>query len=284
MSTFRVTVPRNEHDIADSLARIVADGGAPVVIGGGTLMVPALVRGDIDAVEVVDLGRAGLNDLLVEDGSLHLGALVCYQQLLESAEVRLRFPLLHRLCAGITGGVQIRNQGTIIGALCAARPQSDIPAALVALDADVVITSTAGPRTVTASTFLHDAGKTDLAPAEFVSAVRIAPQPGRSGYLKVKAAESSWPVVTAAAIVPGRVVLGGVARTPHPIRLTENIIGSGNDLDDVRAAVTDHLDRLPAAHRWSDLRADWSYRRRIAPEVAVRAVRTALERRDIDGE
>ncbi|MDV3128417.1 FAD binding domain-containing protein [Mycobacterium sp. 21AC1] len=282
MSTFRVTLPRNEHDIADSLARIVAGGGEPVVIGGGTLTVPALARGDIDAPEVVDLGRTGLNGLVVENGSLHLGALVCYQQLLESAEVRLRFPLLHRLCAGITGGVQIRNQGTIIGALCAARPQSDIPAALVALAAEVVVKSTAGTRTVSASAFLHDAEKTGLAPTEFVSAVRISTQPGRSGYVKVKASESSWPVVTAAAIVPGRVVLGGVSRIPHRIPLTENMFDS--NYDGVRAAVTDQLDRLPVAQRWSDLRADWTYRRRIAPEVAVRAVRTALERRDTDCE
>ncbi|MGV9800945.1 FAD binding domain-containing protein [Mycobacterium sp. NPDC003449] len=282
MSTFRTTLPRDEHAVADSLARIVATGRDPVLIGGGTLTVPALVRGDIVATEVVDLGRAGLDGVAVDDGSLRLGALVCYQQLLESADVRRRFPLLHRLCAGITGGIQIRNQGTIIGALCAARPQSDIPAALVALDADVVITSTAGTRTVAASAFLHDAQKTDLAPAEFVSAVHIAPQPGRSGYIKVKAAESSWPVVTAGAIVPGCVVLGGVAAVPLRIPLTEAMIDG--DCDGVRAAVVDQLDRLPVARRWSDLRADWAYRRRIAPEVAVRAVRTALERRDIDGE
>lgn len=282
MSTFRVAVPRTEHDIADRLAHLVAEGRDAVVIGGGTLTVPALVRGDIHADEVVDLGRAGLNGLVVEDGSLRLGAMVCYQQLLEAPEVRQRYPLLYSLCAGITGGVQIRNQGTIVGALCAARPQSDMPAALVAFNADVMIRSTSGTRTVSASTFLRDAEQPDLAPHEFVSAIRIEAQPGRSGYVKVKAAESSWPVVTAAALVPGSVVLGGVARAPLQITLTEDMIDRG--YDGVRAAVTDHLDRLPAAQRWSDLRGDWRYRRRIAPEVAVRAVRTAMERRDNDDE
>jgi aerobic carbon-monoxide dehydrogenase medium subunit len=278
MTTFRVTLPRNEHDVADSLARIVGSGGEPVLIGGGTLTVPALVRGDIVASEVVDLGRARLDRLVLEDGWLYLGALVCYQQLLDSTDVRRRFPMLHRLCAGITGGVQIRNQGTMIGALCAARPQSDIPAALVALDAEVVIRSTAGTRSIAASTFLRDAERTDLAPDEFVPAVRIKAQPGRFGYVKLKAAESSWPVVTAAA-APGAVVLGGVARIPLRITLTENMFD--DRYDGVRAAVADHLKGLPAGQRWSDLRADWLYRRRTAPEVAVRAVRAAMERRSI---
>jgi CO/xanthine dehydrogenase FAD-binding subunit len=275
MTSFRVALPRNERDVADRLAQIVADGRDAALIGGGTLTVPALVRGDIVPSEVVDLGRAGLNGLVVEDGSLHLGALVCYQQLLDNPVVRQRFPLLYRLCAGITGGVQIRNQGTVVGALCAARPQSDIPAALVALDAVVMIRSTAGTRTVAASAFLRDAEQPDLAPDEFVSAIRIEARSGRSGYVKVKAAESSWPVVTAAALVPGAVVLGGVARTPFRIALTESMIGK--TYDGVRTAVADHLDRLPVDRCWSDLRADWRYRRRIAPEVAVRAVRSAVE-------
>jgi CO/xanthine dehydrogenase FAD-binding subunit len=256
------------------LADIVGGGGDPLIVGGGTLTVPALVRGDITATHVVDLGKADLDGIEYREGAVEFGALASYQQVLESAQVCRDLPLLHRLCAGITGGIQIRNQGTIVGALCAARPQSDIPAALVALDAEVLIHSTSGTRVVDAQAFLRGAEQTDLAADEFVAAVRIPrpmqrPATAGFGYVKLKSAESSWPVVTAAAVLPGHVVLGGVAKVPQRIPLP--------DLDAVRAVVAEHVDRIPPAQRWSDLRADWNYRRRVAPEVAARAVEQGAE-------
>ena len=270
MSTFRTVVPRSEDDVADVLTRIVASADAKLLIGGGTLTVPALVRGDVMPTVVVDLGRAGLDRLEVRPDAIRIGALVSYQQLLDSDGVRLHLPLLHRLCSGITGGIQIRNQGTIAGALCAARPQSDGPAALVALDAEVLIRSRDRLRVIGAREFLRGAEEPDLRPDEFVTAIRIPLQTVGSGYVKVKFAESSWPVLTAAAVVPGHVVIGGVADVPQRIPLPDRHDGA------VRALVGEHLDRIPEARRWSDLRADWDYRRRVAPEVAARAVHAAL--------
>lgn len=271
MSTFGTVLPRNRDDVAKSLADIVAGGGDPLIVGGGTLTVPALVRGDITATHVVDLGKADLGGIEYREAAVEIGALASYQQMLDSPRIRRDLPLLHRLCSGITGGIQIRNQGTIVGALCAARPQSDIPAALVALDAQVLVHSTSGTRIVDAKTFLRGAEQTDLAADEFVAAVRIPwPATAGQGYVKLKSAESSWPVVTAAAVLPGHVVLGGVANVPQLIPLP--------DLDTVRAVVAEHVDRIPSTQRWSDLRADWNYRRRVAPEVAVRAVEQGVTR------
>ncbi|OKH61736.1 carbon monoxide dehydrogenase [Mycobacterium sp. SWH-M5] len=265
MSAFSTVSPRNRDDVVKSLADIVACGGEPLIVGGGTLTVPALVRGDIAATHVVDLGKADLGGIEFSEAAVEIGALASYQQMLESSRIRRHLPLLHRLCSGITGGIQIRNQGTIVGALCAARPQSDIPTALVALDAEVLVHSTSGSRVVSVRTFLHGAEQTDLAVDEFVVGVRIPwPVTAGFGYVKLKSAESSWPVVTAAAVLPGHIVLGGVAKVPQLIPIA--------DVDTARAVVAEHVDRIPPEQRWADLRADWNYRRRVAPEVAVRAV------------
>ncbi|MCV7422131.1 FAD binding domain-containing protein [Mycobacterium yunnanensis] len=265
MSTFRTVVPKSQDDVAGVLAR--ADD--VLLIGGGTLTVPALVRGDVRPSLVVDLGRAGMDRIEVQPDAIRIGALVCYQQLLDCEGVRTRLPLLHRLCSGITGGIQIRNQGTLVGALCAARPQSDGPAALVALGADVVVRSSGGSRVVGASEFMRGAEDPDLGPDEFVTAIHIPFQNSDSGYVKVKFAESSWPVLTAAA-ASGHVVIGGVADVPQRIPLPDLRV------DAVRGVVAEHLDRIAPPQRWSDLRADWDYRRRVAPEVAVRAVSMAF--------
>lgn len=267
------TFARSAAEAAVVLARIVADGGKPLLVGGGTLCVPALVRGEVPATDVVDLGRAGLD--LVEDEpdgpGLRLGALVTYQQLITSPAVRDGLPVLHRMASGITGGIQIRHQGTLGGSLCAARPQSDAPAVLVALGAEVTVRSAAGSRTVTAADFLTGPGAPGLAPDELVTDLRIPLRPRGAGYVKHKFAESSWPVVTAAAVLPERVVLGGVAGTPLTVPLT----ATGEAA--VRAAVVDRLAALPVERRWSDVRAPWDYRQRVAPDIAVRAVRLAEE-------
>lgn len=247
----------------DEAVAVLAASAKPLVVGGGTLCVPALARGEIVPADVVDLGRTGL-DTIVDGPVVELGALVSYQQLITSRAVREGLPLLHRLASGITGGIQIRHQGTVVGALCAARPQSDVPAALVALGAEVRVRSAAGGRTVPVERFLVGPMAPDLRPGELVVGVRIPKCPTGTGYVKHKFAESSWPVVTAAA-VPGRVVLGGVAGTPQTILFGRS----------VRQAVVAHLDALPAEERWSDLRAPWEYRRRVAPEIAVRAVERA---------
>ncbi len=61
MSTFRASFPQTPEDAASVLERITRLGGKPVVVGGGTLTVPALVRGELLPTDVVDLGRTGLD-------------------------------------------------------------------------------------------------------------------------------------------------------------------------------------------------------------------------------
>ncbi|GAA4708142.1 FAD binding domain-containing protein [Pseudonocardia yuanmonensis] len=261
------TFARSVDEAVAALAASVAAGAKPLVVGGGTLCVPALVRGGPAATDIVDLGRAGL-DTLAGGPVVELGALVSYQQLITSPEVRAGLPMLHRMASGITGGIQIRHQGTLVGALCAARPQSDALAVLVALDAEVVVRSVAGTRIVRAGRFLTGPAAPDLAPDELVTGLRISLRPRGTAYIKHKFAESSWPVVTAAAAA-GRVVLGGVAGTPQVVPVPAGAA--------VRAAVADHLAALPAEQRWADLRAPWEYRRRVAPEIAARAVELAEE-------
>lgn len=264
------TFAGSADEAAHTLAGIVTGGGTPLVVGGGTLCVPALVRGELSATDLVDLGRAGLDR--IDDGdAICLGALVSYQQLITSDVVRKALPMLHRMASGITGGIQIRHQGTLTGALCAARPQSDALAVLVALAAQVVVRSATGTRTVAAEDFLLGPGTPGLGPDEFVTGLRLPRREGRTGYLKHKFAESSWPVVTAAVVLPDHVVLGGVADTPLTVPLPS---GSGSA---IRDAVADGVAALPADRRWSDVRAPWEHRRRVAPEIAVRAVRLAEE-------
>src|SRR5262249_37622932 len=156
---------------------------------------------------------------------------------------------------------QIRNRATAGGSACHANPSSDVPAALVALEATLVLASDAGERRLPAPEFFLDAFTTAVRPGELLVAVEL-PALGpevRFGYAKLKFGESSWPILTAIAIVGTgdmlRVVLGAAAAVPVAVEVSR-----ASDLDDaVRGALEEP---------WSDVLASSEYRRRVAPAVA----------------
>ena len=120
--------------LGESLA-LLTDDPDVTVIGGGTIVMAASA-GVPRTAALLDLHRIpGLAE--IQQGvTTTLGATTTYTRLLTTPAAP---PLLRRIAGGITGGPQIRNQGTIGGSACYANPASDIPAGLVALDATMVV-------------------------------------------------------------------------------------------------------------------------------------------------
>ncbi len=85
----------------------------PTVLGGGTLTMP---RAGAEGLAVLDLtGIPALRGVTASLDEILIGATTTYSDLLEAPEAPL---LLRRIAAGITGGPQIRNQGTVGGSAC----------------------------------------------------------------------------------------------------------------------------------------------------------------------
>jgi CO/xanthine dehydrogenase FAD-binding subunit len=259
------------------------DGDARV-LGGGTWVVPELQRGAAHAGRLVDLRRAGLATIAPRpDDGLDLGAMTTYADLLGSAEVAQRAPLLRLAAAGITGGWAIRNQGTVGGSVAAARPGSDLPAVLVALEAQAVVVGTGGERRVTVADLIAGAMRTRLEPGELLAGFVLPPALGAPGYVKLKRGASSWPIATAAAQIAldgdGRcraatLVLGAVAATPLRVDLADALVGRAPDPD----VLADAAARAGAlvTEPWSDALAPGEYRAAVAAPVARRALEMAL--------
>ncbi|MEU6796770.1 FAD binding domain-containing protein [Nonomuraea wenchangensis] len=266
-------------DLDGVVAALSAASGAAVVLGGGTMLVPDMTHGKTVADVVVDLSRAGLSGITTDSGAVVVGATTTYARLLSDPHAGTLAPLLRRVADGVTGGPQIRNKGTIGGSACYANPSSEVPAALVALDARLRLASAGGVREVAAADFFTGAFATARRPDEVLAAVTLpAPTGARPGYTKLKLAESSWPIATAAC-VPGqdgglRVAVGAVAATPLLVTLDPPGAGVADPAwrAHVREVVGAALDEP-----WSDVLADGEYRRRVAPVVAARAVADALE-------
>jgi carbon-monoxide dehydrogenase medium subunit len=252
---FALFLPASVEEAVELAGRYGSDARA---LAGGTVLVPEMSRGAARPGVVIDLSRCGLAGVLPGG----FGALTTYRELAALPG------LLGRVARGITGGAQIRNRATAGGSACYANPASDVPAALVALEATLVLASAGGERRLPAPAFFVDAFVTAARPGELLVSIELPPlAPGsRFGYEKLRFGESSWPIVTAAAIVrPGgglRVVLGGAAAVPVAVE-----VGAAAELEEaIRAALVEP---------WSDVLAGSDYRRRVAPVMARRALGAA---------
>ncbi len=267
-------------EIEEACALLDEHGDDAAVLGGGTHVLPMLTRGQRSVGHVVDLRRLGLTQITPRDGEVEVGAMATYTDVLSSPVLRNRASLLPTAAAGITGGAQIRNVGTIGGSASYANPSSDVPACLVALGARMRVHGPSGAREVSAEQFFVDAFRCDLSRGEILTNIVIPEVAGSTGYYKLKLCESSWPIATAAAMVDNErqvasVTLGGVCRTPLRIDIGSlldsggRIRTSGQDLDDF---VREQIDEP-----WEDELAPGSYRRDVAGVVARRALEQQQE-------
>src|SRR5260370_41080135 len=125
---------------------------------------------------LVDLGRVpGLSYIRDEDGEIAIGASTRHVQLEMSVLLRLQVPLL-RHAASAVGDCQIRHRGTIGGAVSHGDPAADIPAALMALRATVVLEGPQGRRSMPIDDFYLSFLETALPPDAVLVEIRV-PRP-----------------------------------------------------------------------------------------------------------
>ena len=179
----------------------------------------------------------------------------------------------------------VRNWGTIGGSLCQADPSEDLSAAFAALKAIMVIRSQGGTRTVPAREFHTAPYETVVAPGELLIEIRIPIRPGGgSAYEKVGRRVGDWPVGAAGAAL----WLDGDTITDAGIGLTA--VGARNfaaaEAEDFlrgAAASEENFTRagqIAAEHcrPVSDQRGPEAYKRHLAAELTVRALRRAADR------
>jgi carbon-monoxide dehydrogenase medium subunit len=247
--------------LAEAIERLADDDGARALAGGQTLINVMKARaGSPDTL--VDLN--GLEELkgidLAADGTLRIGAMATYSEIMASSEARAR-PILGEVCAQIAD-VQVRNRGTIGGNVCTNDPTNHLPPLLSALGARFTIQGRAGERTVPAEEFFLGVYMTAVGTGELLTAVTV-PAGRNDGFAAVTLGVDGTCIASAAASLNGsaRVALGCVDAVP--VVLTP----ASTDAAAVTQAVRDaNLDPPSDVHASSD------YRRHLAEVLAVRAI------------
>ena len=248
-------------DLAEALSLLAHHPDATVVAGSTDWGVEVNLRGSRAAYAVAIDRLPELREVIAEDDSILIGAALT----LSEVEARLEgaVPLLDEVWPLFASRL-IRNGATIGGNIGTGSPIGDLPPALLALEADVVLASQRGDREVPLADYFTGYRETVRRPGELIRAVRIPrPLAGLAAFHKIAKRRyddiSSVAIGFALDVIDGRVVrarigLGGVAATPIRAFATEAALdgrpwsrdtveaaaevlrGEGTPMDDHRAS------------------------------------------------
>jgi carbon-monoxide dehydrogenase medium subunit len=269
----------------DEALGLVGSPGTKVIAGGMSLL-PLMKLRLANPERLVDIGRlAELKGVITtRDGRLAIGALTTYSELAES-DAR-HYGLLRDALPDI-GDVQVRNRGTIGGSVAHCDPASDLPAVLLALDAEIVARSKRGEKIYAADGFFTGPFSTALAEDELVTEIRL-PGPRNdagSAYVALSQRASGYSIVGVAAVVikeggsaitKAGIALTGVGDAPYRARAVEAaLIGNEGNAEAIAAAAAHATDGVTVA---GDIHADSEYRAAMAVTYTKRAITAALVR------
>lgn len=252
------------------LAALTEHGDEAKILAGGMSLLPLMkLRLAVPSV-VVDAGR--LDELrFIRDGGDHvaIGALTRHRDL-ETSELLDTACGVVRAVAAEVGDNQVRHRGTIGGSVAHGDAASDLPAVLLALDADFVIRGGAGERVVPATEFFTGFLETALAPDELLTEIRV-PKAGSSGfsYQKFNRRAQDWAIVGSVAVRVGdttRVGLVNMGPIPLRARAVEAALAGGASIAEAAETADDGTD--PSG----DINATPEYRSHLARVLTRRAL------------
>jgi carbon-monoxide dehydrogenase medium subunit len=268
----------------DAVARLQAAGVGAKLVAGGHSLIPLMKLRLSEPRVLIDVGRipdlAGIRE---RDGKIVIGAATVHHDVAASPLLRERCPMVAEAAAMI-GDPQVRNRGTIGGSVAHADPAADVPAVLVALNAEIHLKGPNGWRVVMAPDFFQDLFTVNMAPDEIIATVQFAPV-RTAAYAKLFQRASHFAIVGVAAalevksgtIASARIGLTGA--TSHAQRLTgveQALAGKPLIAKEIAAAAELAGDGLTGLN--SDIHASAEYRRAMVRVFSRRALEGALAR------
>jgi carbon-monoxide dehydrogenase medium subunit len=268
---------------AEAVQALAGTQGRGLYVAGGTIVVPVAPKLDF----LVDLTAAGLGGIRAEDaaggsGVLVLGATLTIGDLLRSPEAgRPPSGLLRQTAAGLANHT-VRNLATVAGNLLAWSFPTDLPPALLVLDATLVVAGPAGRRTITLEDF-YARRRDSFASGDLVVEVRVPEtEPGLAGaFEKMGRKRLDVALVNAAAavrledgrIADARLAMNGVGGPPRRFRDVEGFLAGKPAEPDLFAEVA-RMVSASAEPRPSH-RAGADYLKKLAGIAARRALMRA---------
>jgi aerobic carbon-monoxide dehydrogenase medium subunit len=275
------------RSVGDAHQLLAAHPGAKLLAGGHSL-VPLLKLRLAAPSALVDIGRIPeLRGISRQGDQIRIGALTTHAELAASADLRDAAAALAD-GAAVVGDPAVRNRGTIGGNIAHADPASDLPTALVALDARMVAAGPGGERTIPADQFFTGIMTTALSEDEILIAVHVPASTRGQGSAYEKFAHpasryavvgvAAWVAVTNRTCSAARIALGGLlpnARRAHEAERA--LIGQALTAETI-AAAADRVSADLGRDVSGDIYASAEYRAAMAPVFTKRALANAAVR------
>jgi aerobic carbon-monoxide dehydrogenase medium subunit len=278
---FEYTAPGT---LAEALALLSQNQEAKALAGGHSLL-PIMKLRLTSPSMLVDLHKIGeLQGVVARDGGWRIGAMTTYVQVASNAELKRYQALID--ATSVIGDAQVRNRGTIGGSLAHADPAADLPAVVLALDATINASGTAGSRSFSAAQFFVGMLATALGEGEILTSVDLPGLAAGTGsaYAKLANPASGYAMVGVAA----RVTLSGGTAKQVRVALT-GAVDHATRLEQVEQALEGQpltAESIAAASAQAgqgldiqgDIHASAEYRAAMVKVYTRRALERALER------
>lgn len=272
---------------AEAVTLLAELGDEAKILAGGQSLVPMLALRLAVFDHLVDLRRLDeLRGIETRGDSVWIGAGTTHAAVGRSAEVRRGVPLLHR-ATPLIGHFQIRNRGTLGGAVAHADAAGEYPVVALTLDARMHTLSPRGPREIAAADYFTGMWSTAMEPDELLTGVTFPVWAGRTGFAIEEFARRAGDFAMAGATIAvrldadsrvERVAVGLFGLAPTPLRATAaeaEVIGrpaAEIDPAGLGRSATAALNSIPA-----DIHGSAEYRRRIGAVMVARAWTRAVE-------
>ena len=255
------------------------------LLAGGHSLLPMMKLRLAAPEHLIDIDplAAELGYIREDGGEVRIGAMTRHRELLDSELLAARLPVFTDAERVIADPV-VRNRGTIGGALCQADPAEDLSAVCAAVGASLVVRGLDGERVVSMPEFYRGPYETAVGDAEMLVEVRVPLHAGSgSAYEKVERRVGDWAVAASAAAVRiegGAIAQAGIALTAVGAGVTseraEAALAGAAPSEEAFAAAADLAaeDCSPTA----DQRGTAEYKRHLARELTLRALRSATAR------
>jgi carbon-monoxide dehydrogenase medium subunit len=268
---FRYLAPKTRVELHNLLDE--HNSSAALLSGGTDLLVN--IRGKVIKPEcVIDVKKVdGFSQILWSDQEgLLIQAGATINDLLRNETIRKRYSIL-AACAHDLASYQIRNRATLIGNVANASPCSDMAPALLCLQAQAVISSKRGERTVSFYDFFKGVKKTVIAPDEILERIIIpaSSADANGNYHKLKRINGHDLAIVGVALTKqdGMIRIGISSAAPTPVFVGG--LSTADSDDTVIAAVMNSVSPI------SDLRCTKEYREHMIRVFVQRLLKEVQE-------
>jgi carbon-monoxide dehydrogenase medium subunit len=268
----------------DAIERLVRAGDEGKLLAGGHSLIPLMKLRLSEPGVLIDIARVPeLSGIRERDGKIGIGGATTHHAVATSSVLKAQCPAVVETAEEI-GDPQVRHRGTVGGSLAHADPAADLPAIMVALDAEIHLKGPGGWRAVKAEDFFQDLFTVDMQEHEVIVSVQFAPHRA-AAYAKLHQRASHYALVGVAAsldvqggtVRAARVAVTGASthaqrmpnveaalagRAPDPAAITAAAAVAGDTLGDINV----------------DLHGSEEYRRAMVKVFTKRALQRAAAR------